>query len=109
MTPEKVISILEGHNRWRRGEETREQDPSEIGTAIDLACQWLKKSMHIPKTKPAQWKKKQVGISDDGAAVYGETLVPASESNCGKVRYPDKKAAVSAINFRRQFRGAPQN
>lgn len=31
----KAIKILERHNKWRRGAETIQQDPKEIGVAIE--------------------------------------------------------------------------
>lgn len=35
MKIEKAIRILEEHNKWRRGAEIPQQNPAEIGIAID--------------------------------------------------------------------------
>lgn len=40
---QKTIETLETHNKWRRGEEDFTMlDPTEIGIAIDDACEMLK-------------------------------------------------------------------
>lgn len=43
MTLQKVIDILESHNKWRRSDEELEMtDPKELGEAIDAAIIYLK-------------------------------------------------------------------
>ena len=38
MTAAEAIEILRQHNAWRRGAETPQGDPKEIGIAIDVLC-----------------------------------------------------------------------
>ena len=42
MTLQKAIEILEAHNKWRKGEETQQQSPKEIGEAIDTILEAVK-------------------------------------------------------------------
>lgn len=44
MKIEKVIKILEKHNKWRRGDDTIEAtDPKTLGKALDNAISYLEK------------------------------------------------------------------
>jgi len=38
MTAAEAIAILRQHNAWRRGAETPQGDPKELGIAIDVLC-----------------------------------------------------------------------
>jgi hypothetical protein len=42
MKLDEAIEVLEAHNKWRRGEETQQQSPKEIGEAIDTILEAVK-------------------------------------------------------------------
>lgn len=42
MKEAKALQVLRKHNDWRRGGRSRQQDPREIGEAIDVAIAILK-------------------------------------------------------------------
>jgi len=45
MELKQAIGILETHNRWRRGEDVEPMiDPRELGIAIDLIVEYIKKN-----------------------------------------------------------------
>ena len=45
MELKQAIGILETHNRWRRGEDVEPMiDPKELGIAIDLIVEYIKKN-----------------------------------------------------------------
>lgn len=44
MNIDEAISILEYHNKWRRGAEIEMTDPAKLGVAIDVIVSYLKKA-----------------------------------------------------------------
>lgn len=44
MTVTEAITILESHNEWRRGAETQMGNPKDLGIAIEIVLEELKKS-----------------------------------------------------------------
>ena len=45
MKLKEAIGILEIHNRWRRGEDVEPmQKPKDIGVAIDVVIEYVKKN-----------------------------------------------------------------
>jgi len=51
MTKEVALTILEHHNRWRRGEDIPMMKPQMIGQAIDKAVELLKQEEDICNCK----------------------------------------------------------
>jgi len=51
MKPQQVADYLEYYNRWRRGEEIPQPDPTELGKVIDEAVKILKEYEKIRNTK----------------------------------------------------------
>lgn len=46
MTIQKAVTILEKHNKWRRGDDNLDQaDPTELGIAIDLITEYFEVKM----------------------------------------------------------------
>jgi hypothetical protein len=41
MTTEQIIEYLRHYNEWRRGNNAPQPDPTEVGKAIDAACEAL--------------------------------------------------------------------
>ena len=42
MTTQQLVEFLRGHNRWRRGDESiKQESPTDIGNALDAACDTL--------------------------------------------------------------------
>lgn len=41
MSEAKALKVLRKHNDWRRGGKSREQEPREIGVALDVAVRVL--------------------------------------------------------------------
>jgi len=42
MTIKQALDILENLNKWRRGAEIPQPDPTEIGLAIDFVIKFVK-------------------------------------------------------------------
>lgn len=43
MTLQEAVTILENHNKWRRGDDTLEMvEPKYLGMAIDLIVEYFK-------------------------------------------------------------------
>jgi hypothetical protein len=40
MTSDKAFKILRAHNKWRRGGKGKMTDPTLLGEAIDVVCQY---------------------------------------------------------------------
>lgn len=50
MTKKRALEILEAHNKWRRGSDAIPmQDPKDIGEALEVAIQALKKQTKTNK------------------------------------------------------------
>jgi hypothetical protein len=43
MTIKQAIKILEDHNKWRKGGEGKQTDPTKLGMAIDLVVSEIKR------------------------------------------------------------------
>ena len=42
MELKKAVSVLEKHNKWRRGADTEPTNPKELGESIDTVTKYLK-------------------------------------------------------------------
>lgn len=47
MKIQEAIQILERHNLWRRGADVPQQDPAEIGMAIEMVLHEVKQCLKI--------------------------------------------------------------
>jgi hypothetical protein len=47
MTTEQIIENLRRFNEWRRGNNAPQPDPTEIGKAIDAACEALQNPIRV--------------------------------------------------------------
>ena len=45
MTNEQTIKILKKHNKWRRGGEIKQEQPYDIGIAIDTAIRIMQQNL----------------------------------------------------------------
>jgi len=49
MKLEQAIDILEEYNLWRRGEESPQPDPKEVGEAIDTVLDFINELLKLTK------------------------------------------------------------
>ena len=49
MTTEQAIKILKSHNKWRRGGEIKQEQPYDIGIAIDTAIRVMQSALKKEK------------------------------------------------------------
>ena len=49
MTNEQAIKILKKHNKWRRGGEIKQEQPYDIGIAIDTAIRVMQSALKKEK------------------------------------------------------------
>jgi len=63
MTLDESIKVLELFNKWRRGEEIPQENPTKIGIAIDIVLDELKKLSHFTHNT-VECDKNRIGPTD---------------------------------------------
>lgn len=65
-----AVNILRAHNEWRRGGERTQNDPHEIGLAIDTVCAALAKREAAPFAYVAINDGKIVAADRDDEVIF---------------------------------------
>lgn len=84
MTIDEAISVLELHNRWRKGADIEMQSPTSIGMAIDLVVCELKNlraqqsyqaQLNIDTKEKEEWIRTEVSEYDWGKCGFGDSSI----------------------------------
>lgn len=47
MTTQQIVEYLRHYNEWRRGNDAPQPDPTEVGKAIDAACEAMEHPIRV--------------------------------------------------------------